>query len=80
MLARLTLLFCLLSGLLSPAQAQVQVQGTVRDSASQGPLPFVNIGLLDPAGRLLPIGTSTDIDGRFILKINRCNWPRPCAN
>jgi Family of unknown function (DUF5686)/CarboxypepD_reg-like domain len=52
------------------AQAQVTVRGTVRDSASQAPLPFVNIGLLDATGRLLPIGTSTDIDGRFILKIN----------
>ena len=52
------------------AQAQsVEITGTVIDAENQEKLPFVNVSVRQSDGKSLQIGTSTDIDGKFSLKI-----------
>ncbi len=49
--------------------AGLLVRGQVRDADTQEPLPFVNLSLWDAAGKRLPGGGTTDIDGRFAFPL-----------
>ena len=65
--------------ILAPA-LHAQVAGTVRDSASQQPLPNTAVIVLDPAGKPVSRGT-TDQQGRFRLattsgKVTRRSTPK----
>ena len=48
--------------------AKGNISGTILNKASGEPMDFVTIQLLDSKGKPLPIGTSTDLDGKFILQ------------
>jgi iron complex outermembrane receptor protein len=61
---RLTVLFILL-GFSNGIYAQKAITGVVKDAANGGTLPGVNVTVKEKAG----VGTVTDIDGKFSLKL-----------
>ena len=61
----LLLLFCSFT-LMAQAQQKFEIAGSVQDEAGQ-PVPGVSIYVKDKTG----IGTSTDMEGRFTLKVDR---------
>lgn len=48
--------------------AKGNISGKVFNKSTGEPMDFVTIQLMDKNGKPLPIGTSTDIDGSFVLK------------
>jgi hypothetical protein len=60
---------CLLALCTTALSAQYQVSGTVRDGAGE-PLSFANAVLYDASDSTFVAGTTTDLDGQFVLAVS----------
>lgn len=56
------------------AQQSTKVVGVVKDKASQQPLEFVSVILLDAESKQPLTGTTTGVDGTFVLGVKKTNF------
>lgn len=61
----LMLFFCSIT-IMAQAQQKFEISGIVQDETGQ-PVPGVSVYVKDKTG----IGTNTDMDGKFVLKVDR---------